>query len=128
MKFLKQATYIRYVIAKLLKFFHISMQTFLDSFLQRIRWKSRRPWSYFLIKTFLLWYYINRPNFITRLPDCVYLPNYSLNCVLCFMLRHLMTSRDIWIAEILKFDYLKNEKKFQSEIKNIFSYFTCALH
>ena len=38
-------------------------------------------------------------------------------CVSCLGIwwRH-----DIWISEKLKFDYLKNEKSFQSEIKNIF--------
>ena len=39
MKFLKKATYVRYVIAKLSKFSQISMLTSLDSFLQRILWK-----------------------------------------------------------------------------------------
>ena len=34
---------------------------------------------------------------------------------------------DIWISENLKFDYLKNEKSFRSEIKNIFLCFTNAL-
>ena len=35
-KFLKQAIYIRYVLAKLSKFFQISTLTFSDPFLQRI--------------------------------------------------------------------------------------------
>ena len=34
------------------------------------------------------------------------------------MLRHL-TRHDIWISEKLKSDYLKNEKSFRNEIKNI---------
>ena len=34
---------------------------------------------------------------------------------------------DIWISEKLKFDYLKNEKSFRSEVKNIFPCFTNAL-
>ena len=38
MKFLKEATYIRYVIAELSKFVQINMQTSLDSFLQKILW------------------------------------------------------------------------------------------
>ena len=33
---------------------------------------------------------------------------------------------NIWIHEKLKFDYLKNEKSFRSEIKNIFPCFTNA--
>ena len=36
MKFLKQATYIGYEIAKVSKFVQINMQTFSDSFSQRI--------------------------------------------------------------------------------------------
>ena len=46
-KFLKQATYIRYVIAKLLKFVQITMLTSLDSFLQRILWKLKKAWNKF---------------------------------------------------------------------------------
>ena len=34
---------------------------------------------------------------------------------------------DTWISENLKFDYLKNEKSFQSEIKNISPCFTSPL-
>ena len=33
----------------------------------------------------------------------------------------------IWISENLKFDYLKNEKSFRSEIKNIFPCFISSL-
>ena len=42
------------------------------------------------------------------------------------MLRHVMT---LWHLNIenLKFDYLKNEKSFQSEIENIFPCLTSAL-
>ena len=36
MKFLKQANYVEYVIAKLSKYIKISMQTFSDSILQTI--------------------------------------------------------------------------------------------
>ena len=36
----------RYVIAKLSKFGHISMQTSSDFFLQRILWKFKRAWSW----------------------------------------------------------------------------------
>ena len=43
--FLKQTTYIRYVIAKLLKFVLISVQTSSDSFLQRILCKLERAWK-----------------------------------------------------------------------------------
>ena len=42
MKFLKQSTYIRYLIAKLLKMVQMNMQASLDSFLQRILWKLKK--------------------------------------------------------------------------------------
>ena len=42
MKFLEQATCIRYVLAKLSKFIQISTQTSLYSFLKRILWKLKR--------------------------------------------------------------------------------------
>ena len=44
-KFLKQATYIRYLIAKLSKFVQTSFQTSSNSFLQRILWKLKRAWN-----------------------------------------------------------------------------------
>ena len=47
MKFLKQATYIRNVIAKQSKFAQISMLTSTESFLQRILRKLKRPGSSF---------------------------------------------------------------------------------
>ena len=57
MKFLKQATYIRYVLAKLSKYVQISTLTSSDSFLQRIHWKLKRTWVHFswnfFIKRFL---------------------------------------------------------------------------
>ena len=43
--FLKQATYIRYVIPNLSKFVQISMLTSTESFLQRVLWKLKRAWS-----------------------------------------------------------------------------------
>ena len=52
MKFLKQATYIRYVIAKLLKFIQIKMQASSDSFLQRILWKLKGPGTSFQVSFF----------------------------------------------------------------------------
>ena len=41
----KQPAYIRYVIAKLPKFFEISLHTSLDFFLQRITWKLKSVWN-----------------------------------------------------------------------------------
>ena len=39
----------------------------------------------------------------------------------------MLSHFDLKICEKLKFDYLKNEKSFQSQIKNIFPCFTNAL-
>ena len=56
----------------------------------------------FFIKKFLLKYYINQPKFIPKL--------------------------FIWMSEKLKFHYLKNEKSFWNEIKDIFYMFhRCSL-
>ena len=85
MKFLKQATYIRYVIAKLPKFAQSSIQTSSDSLLRRILWS-------FILK------YIAWTGQIS-LSDCVYLPSYLVKCVSWFMLWYLMTS---WHFNILK--------------------------
>ena len=43
------------------------------------------------------------------------------------MFGHLMACHGIWISEKLEFDYLKNEKSFQTEMKNSFSCFISAL-
>ena len=44
-RFLKQATYIRYVITKLSKFIQIEMQASSESFSRRILWKLKRAWN-----------------------------------------------------------------------------------
>ena len=49
-----------------------------------------------------------------------------MKCVWCFMLGHLRL-HNIWISEKLKFDYLKNEKSFSSEIKIFFLCFSVSL-
>ena len=69
----------------------------------------------FLMKLFLLCHDINWPNFINRL--CL-LPNYSVKCIPCFMLRYW--PHEIWISKYLNFDFLENRKSFWSEIKNKF--------
>ena len=53
------------------------------------------------------------------MPDCVYFPTCS---IMCFVF-HDWAFDDVMIFEYLKkvkFDYLKIEKSFRSEIKNIF--------
>ena len=97
-KFLKQASYVRYVIAKLLRFVQISMQTYSEFFLQRILWKLKRNK---LLGNFFI-------NLVTlhKLAkfhyQTVYFRSYSIICVSCFMLRHLMTSWhfNIWKVKI----------------------------
>ena len=61
------------------------------------------------------------------LPDYVYFSGYSVNCVSCFMLRHLMMLGHFNTRMKLEFDYLKNEKSFQGEIETIFPCVTSAL-
>ena len=74
-------------------------------------------------KKFVLQYYINWPNFITKLCFTPKLFNnmFRVSC-LGIWWRH-----DIWISEKWKTDYLKNEKSFRNEIKYIFPCFTSAL-
>ena len=87
-----------------------------DFFLQRIIciWNiliirnNKRPATSFQARSFaklfdqffLQQYYINWPNFISA---CVYCQSYSVKCISCFVLRHLMTIMKI---KILKFCYL----------------------
>ena len=47
--------------------------------------------------------------------------------VFCASWLDIWWRHDIWMSENLKANYLKYKKSFQSEIKNIFSYFKCAL-
>ena len=125
MKFFKRATYIRYVIAKLLKYVQISHADHLrflfteDSLKIRkgLELVSRSHFYYnFLIKFF--W-----PNFITKL--CL-LPNLSVKYASCFSLG-IWWRHNIWIFKQLKFDFAKKENSFRSEIKNTFPCFTGPL-
>ena len=60
-------------------------------------------------------------------PDYVYFPSYSVKCVLCFMLRHLMTSWhfNIWKVKI----WLSQERKelLKWNKKHFFLFKKCAL-
>ena len=98
MKFLKQATYIRYETAKLSKFVQNSMVTSTESFLAEDSLKTikglelvfRPYFSYnFLTRKiyFLILHTLAKFHYQT-----VYFPSYSIICVSCFMLGHLMTS------------------------------------
>ena len=115
MKFLKQAIYIRYVIAKLRP----------DQLAQLLRFlftedslEIKKGFAFvieFFIKNFPLHYCINWPNFITRL--CL-LPKLIIKmCLLC------VSRHNIRISEKLKFDCLKKEKSSWSEKKKHFSLF-----
>ena len=46
---------------------------------------------------------------------------------MCFVFHRIWWWDDIWISGKLKFDYSEKEKKFRSEIKNIFPFFTISL-
>ena len=131
-KFSKQALNIRSVIAKLLKFVQIIMQTSSGSFSQRILWKLKGPGTSSKVTFFIDFFdnffsfvlFHDWPNFITKL--CLFPKLFNKTCFVIHCLgnwwRHV-----IWISEKLKFDYLKNEKSFRSEIKNIFLCFKNAL-
>ena len=76
----------------------------------------------FLINFFISQYNTNWPNFINRL--CL-LPR--LFSKLHF-LRHAQAFDDVTkLSEILKLDFLENEKSFRSETKNIIPSFTSVL-
>ena len=93
----KQATYIGYVIAKLSKSAQISMLTSLESFLQKILGKLKRPGTS-LQATFFIEFFYKKFYFVIlhKLAKfhykTVYFPSYSVMCVSCVMLRHLITS------------------------------------
>ena len=106
-KFLKQAIYITFVIAKLSKFFQISLQISSDSFLQRILWKLKRPGTSFQTRIFLEFFdkkfsLVILHRLQISLADCVYFPSYSVKYVWCFLFGHLMTSwhLNIWKVKI----------------------------
>ena len=103
-KFLKQATYIRYVIPKLSKFVQISMLTSSDSFFTENSFKIKKDLElvsgpYFshnlLMKNFI--FYINWPNFITRW--CL-VP--KLFNKMCFVFHAFA------LDDIMTFEYLKS--------------------
>ena len=113
---LKQATYIRYVIANL--------STYRPPQVLFYRGFFENHFSYsFLINIFLLQYYIKWPDFITRL--CLLPKSFSEICFVSCL--GIWWRHDICIAEKIKFHYLKNEKSFRSEVKNIFPCFTGAV-
>ena len=107
MKFLKQATYIRYVfmICKAIKIYSNRNAVILWFFFTEDSLKikkglellSRSHFSQnFLIKIFLLQYYINWPNFITRL--CLLPKSFS---EICFVF-HAWEYDDVMTFEYLK--------------------------
>ena len=110
---LKQATYMRCELAKLPKFVQISTQTSSDSsdftedpvkIKKGLELVSQPHFSknFFDMKfSFVVW-----QTGQISLTDCVYFWSYSVKCVSCFRLRHLIIS---W-----QFEYLKswNKKHF----------------
>ena len=63
MTFMKQATYIRYAIAKLSNFIQISMQNSSDSFLGKIFWKLKAPGTSFQV-AFLIGFFDKNVSFV----------------------------------------------------------------
>ena len=100
MKFLKQATYIRYVLAKLLKFIQITMQTFRGFF---ENWKG--PGTSFQVTFFVEYFGKNVSVLILHK-----LAQFRYQAVFTFPKVGIWWRNDIWISEKSKFDYLQNEK------------------
>ena len=111
---MEQATYIRYVLAKLSKFVQISTQTSSDFFLQdslKIKKDLELVSRRYFPCTFLIKFFFCHVTWTSQIssPDWVYFPSYLAKCVSCFMLRHLMTSwhLNIWKVKI----WLSQERK-----------------
>ena len=121
---MKQATYIRYVIAKLLRFVQIACWP-LQSPMCRGFFENITGVGTSFKTTFLIYFFDNNFYFLILHKlvkfHCqnVYFPIYSIIRVSGFILRHVIMSWDIWKSQKLKFAHLKNEKSFPSEIKNI---------
>ena len=112
---LKQATNIRYVIAKLSKSIQIRVQTSLNSFLQKILWKLKRAKT----EKFSFAVLHKQTRFHYQTAFTLQVIQLNVSCL------GIWWRWGIWISEKLKFDYLENEKSFQIEIK--FSTEVCFL-
>ena len=129
---LKQATYIRYVIANLPKFAQISTLTSAESFLQRILWKLKRAWTSFHATFFVEFFNkINHFLLLHKLAKFHYQTTFTSQVIQQYVFHvsclGIWCRHDIWISKMLKVHYLKNEKSFRSEIKSIFPCFASAL-
>ena len=91
MKFLKQATFIRYILAKLSKFVQISTLTFSS--------------QYFFDKNF---YFVISNKLAKFYYQTDYFPSCSVKFVSCFMLRHLMMP---WHLNIWKIKVWLSQKR-----------------
>ena len=117
-KFLKQATYIRDIIAKLSKFIQIDIQASSGSFYRGLFENQffDKNFSFAILHKLAEFYY---QTVLTS--QVIQLNLFGVSC-LDIRWRH-----DIRISEMIKFDYLKNEKSFRSEVKNMFPCFISAL-
>ena len=73
------------------------MQTSSDTFLQKILCKLKGPWTSFQDVFFIefldeIFSFVMLQKLVKFHDHTVYFPRYSVNCVSCFMLGHLMTS------------------------------------
>ena len=122
---MKQATYIRFVIANLSKFVQISILTSTESFLQKGLELVSRP--YFLQKFLMKKYFV----ILLKLAKFHYQTAFTFQFIQQYMFRvsclGIWWRHDIWVSQMFQFDYFKNQKSFRSEIKSIFSCFEIAL-
>ena len=92
------------------------------SSLQKLFPFSRKP-NFRILEFQISWCHL-MPKYKTR--NTFYCINWKVSTV-CKWNLAIWWRHGIWISENLKFDYLKNENSFRSEIKNIFPCFTNAV-
>ena len=97
MRILKQVNYIGCLTSKLSKYVKIIIKISSDSFLQRIleNWRTCKYFASYIFYT-IFWskYFSCNITWINHisLPECVYLQDFWVKCISCFMRRCLMTS------------------------------------
>ena len=109
MKYLKQTTFIRYVLANLSKFVQISMLNLFSLKIKKdLELVSGSHFSQnFLIKKLFCDISLTGP---ISLADCLYFPSSSIICVLCFMLFFVFHAFYVFCVsfdDVMIFEYLK---------------------
>ena len=121
MKFLRQAAYIRYVIAKLSKCVQAAHWPPQIPFYRRLSEYWKAPGTSFQA-TFFIEFFDKKFCFVIlhKLDKVHYQTVFTSVFTFRVSCLGIWWRHDIWILEKLKFDYLKNEKSFRREIKKFF--------